>query len=359
MGKINLVIVDKDENYLKGLSLFFSTNYSSEFKIVSITDEAYLEKYLRERPVIDILLINKAMFRQEFRNGFIKTIILLSEEKQRDSFEEAIYKFQPAPKIYGEIKHMFTLKNPEHRESAGGERINTKILSLFSPLGGIGKTALSIAIMYRLSEKNNEVLYLNFEDIPSTRVYFNCDEAMGMSDLLYLAKDRSEVLKDEIVRHLQRDESGIYYFSPINSILDYETINGEDIAFLLNSIRELNMFNYVVLDLSSKFSSNYSAILGLSDKIITPMGSDLNSRVKVDDFLRQQENLDKYQFVINKYREEDETQLIPDEIVKGKKTIIYKLGYYEFLDGRINNLKIFKSSNAFTVSVNQLLQKIL
>lgn len=360
MRKLSLLIVDRDEDYLKNLASYLSTNHFNEFKITSISSDEYLNRYLEQVQGIDILLINYSFYDKNIENKFINTIIIIGEEDLSNSkkYDKYIWKFQAASQIYNKIKHYFISVNPNFSEQLDNKGKNTKVACIYSPIGGCGKTVTAITILLKLCESSKEVLYLNFEDISSTPLFLPCNNKRSISDLLYLAKDRDINLKTRIVEYLNRDNNGISYFAPANSILDFETIKKEDIIYLINTIKALNKFDYVIIDLSSKFGSIYSGIICNSDNVLAILGTDLQGKLKMDTFLMQQESLDKFTFIINKYKNENQMKMIPEELKKVKKPIFSRIDYYDVMDGNINGLEYLKENNPFTLGINQIVQKL-
>lgn len=357
MNKLNLLIVEKDEEYLKALANYISNNHFNEFRVTAISDEEYFNKYLEEDQIIDILLINQQFYNEDIRNKFIKKILILGDEsiKQENMQDDYIYKYQLGSNIYKKIKSKFLSVDSEYLNRAKKEG---KVTCCYSPIGGSGKTIISVLVALGLSEKSKEVLYLNFEDIPSTSIYFKCDNTNFMSELLYLAKERNSEFKSRIVEHLKVDNNGIYYFNPINSVLDLETINREDILYFIDEIKSLNKFDDIIIDMSSKFDLNYGGILNKADSVIAILGTDIASKSKMDIFLKQQESIEKYIFIINKYKIEKDIDVIPDEIKKGKKSILAKIEYYPAIDGNLMDIKQLKENNQFSITINQIVQKI-
>ncbi|MGL5649509.1 MAG: hypothetical protein ACRDDY_16840 [Clostridium sp.] len=355
MRKLNLVIADKDERYIKGITSYITNNHMNEFKIVSITDEKYLEQYLASSEVIDILLIDSSLYGKIISRRFINTIIILSPIKENNK-GRSIYKFQSGGKIYLETKKIYMEDNPEYEENLENI-INTVVNTVYSPIGGIGKTIISISMLLKLASKSKEVLYLNFEDLASTETFFKCNDK-SMSDLLYLAKDRNKDLNKELLNYLQRDNNGVYYFSPVNSILDYEIINSEDINYFIESLKELRKFDYIIIDLSATFSTKYSSIINLSNSVTTILGNDKLSSIKVDHFLKQQESLNKYNFIINKYENIETEEILPSQLKKEKKTVLYKIEYFDFLQGKINSIEDIQGHNSFGISISEVIEKI-
>jgi len=360
LRKLSLLIVDSDEDYLKALSTYLSINYFNEFKVTAISSEDYFKKYLSSVQGIDILLINRNMFNTEIEKKFINTIILMGEDLEDRNINEYgyIFKYMRATKIYNEIKRYFQIENPNIlEEGIAGKKI-TKVTSVYSPIGGCGKTIVSIATALKLAENANEVLYLNFEDISSTSVFFDCRNRNSMSDILYLAKDRNEHLSSEILKYINKDANGVSYIAPVKSVLDFETITREDIMYFIKASKSLNKFDNIIIDLSSKFCSLYGGILSISDNIISILIGDTESKVKMDSFLRQQESLDKYFFLVNKVKSGDSINAIPDMLKQERKTIIGSIEYYSPIDCNIDGINSLIEKNVFNIAMEQIVQNI-
>lgn len=360
LRKLSLLIVDSDEDYLKALSSYLSINYFNEFKITSISSREYFNKYLSSVQGIDILLINRNMFNIEIEKKFINTIILMGEDIEDRSIQEYgyIFKYMRATKIYNEIKRNFILENPNIGDEGTAGKKMTKVTSVYSPIGGSGKTIVSITTALKLAENANEVLYLNFEDISSTSVFFDCRSRNSMSDILYLAKDRNEHLSSEILKYINKDANGVSYIAPIKSVLDFETITRDDIVYFIKAIKSLNKFDNIVIDLSSKFCSLYGGILSISDNVISILINDIESKVKMDAFLKQQESLDKYFFIMNKVKSGENIKAIPEVLKEEKKPVVGSIEYYSPIDGNINGINSLVEKNVFNIAMEQIVQNI-
>ena len=355
MKKLSLVIADRDEEYLKALSNYLSNNHFKEFVITAISDELYLKEFLNTIQGVDILLIGKDFYNNNMSNKFISKIIILGEDKLKES-SEYIYKYQIASNIYKKIKNSYIELNPSYESYDDSKDKISKVTTVYSPIGGIGKTSVAISIALKLSEKSRNVLYINFEDISSVETFLECSNRNSMSEMLYLAKDRNKLLRDKILNNILTDSLGICYFSPVNSVLDLENLNRDDIIFFINEIKKLNKFDNIIIDLGSKFNSIYAGILNESDNVIVLMGSDLISKVKMENFLKQQESIDKYIFVLNKYKKQN--IIIPESLSKYNKSILSAIDYYYELDGTLCGINKLRESNQFTITINDIVQKI-
>lgn len=361
MAKINLIIAETDSAYLKGLVNYISNNFEDTFRITCFTKIEYLEKYISSDRSMDILLIKSDMYYENLARNSIRSIVILSESTNVSEFNgfPVVKKYQPGERICKEILNIYYNNNPDAARDEEARKPEGSIITLYSPVGGIGKSTIAIETAMRLSQGNKEVLYLNLEDLQSTLVFFECNTNKNMSDMLYFVKERDEnfrkILKDIVIKD---EDAGFSYFAPVDSILDIEDIKPDDIKFMLNKLLEINVYNYIIIDLSSTFNINYKTIFEMSSKVIVPIGQDKLSIIKLENFLRQLDDLENFTFIQNKYRDNLQT-MIPSVLLREKKPIIQKIYYDEALENVTSFAYLKSEASVFLRGVDQLIMKLL
>lgn len=358
MSKINLVIAEEDSDYLNGLVRFIANNFEATFKITCFTKREFLKKYIDSGRGMDILLIKPEIYYEEIKNNNVKSIIILSDNKESNCHGyPAIKKYQSGQRLCEEILNIYKSENNEKLEEDKDEKCS--IVTIYSPVGGVGKSTIAISLAMRLKEIRKKVLYLNLEDLQSTEAYFNCNTNKNMSDLLYFVKERDNDFKGEVQEILMEDTgTGINYFAPVDSALDVEGLVQEDMKFMLNEMSSSKLFDYIIIDLSSKFNSSYKMLLELSSRVIVPIVEGKLVQIKLENFISQMGNIDNMFFVQNKFKESNEFT-IPEVLIKEKRPIIQALYYDPFLKN-INNAKEIKSkANAFYKGISDLVIKLL
>ena len=361
MAKISLVIVEPDRPYITSLTDFFSERYGDKLKITCFTEVQYLEKYFQKNKKIDILLIKPEMYYEEIPKQLIRNIIILSGKKDLTEFKgyPIVKKYQTGEELYKELLNIYTTNNSGVDQILENSNKEVSITTVYSPIGGIGKTTIAIALALTLCKLSKAVLYLNLEDIQSTPAFFNCTCSRNLSDLLYFVKDRNDKFQEKLQTIVLKDiTSGLNYFGPVDSVLDIEDLNSEDTKFLMESLYKTNRYEYIIIDLSSRFNSNYNEILSKSSKVLIPIGQDKLSSVKLDNLLKQTDKLDNFYFIINKYREENDI-ILPQSLVKEKKPIIQNIYYDENLEKLSGEGSFMNKANIFSRGIEELLRKII
>lgn len=297
-----MAIVDSDDRYIKGVSNYFNNNYSEKFTISCFSSEEYVLEFMKSGKIIDILLINKDIYSTKIKEYNSKATIILSDSNVGDDCEgiPIINKYTPGASLYDIIIKAYAAQSPELLDKISNNS-DGKIITVYSPVGGVGKTTLAINLAKALVERGSEVLYLNLEDVQSTMLYFESNNEKSFSDFIYCVKQRKKTIKGDFIDYSSKDDNkGVYFFKSTDSILDIEDIDKDDMKFLLESIIELKMFNYIIIDTSSKYNSQYRVLLNSSDEIIVPFCKDDTSKIKLELFLNNITDLNNYNFVINK-----------------------------------------------------------
>lgn len=305
MAKINLIVLDSDEMYLNAFKNYIINNYSEKFNIICYTNSSILFENINKIKNKDILLINEEFFEKEITSLNISVVLILSGNNVKEYEEyKVINKFQAISNICEEVINSFNVTNTSHKkiEKIVKNDAKTRIITIYSPVGGSGKTSIAINLAVCLSERKMKVLYLNFEDIQSTTIYFNEDKLKSFSELIYYIKEKNENFREKFFEIVSVDECNelLYFLESTDNILDIEDMNQKDIKWFIEKILEFQYFDYVIIDTSSKFNSVYKMIMDCSEFIICPFLNENISIKKLEIFLLNVDFIEKIIFVLNK-----------------------------------------------------------
>lgn len=358
MNKINIVIYDYDLEYIESLIELFNKKYYKYVKLSGITNLNELNRIIESAQKIDILLVNSSLEFDISKFRFIKMIIEITERETINDIErKVIYKYQSGHAIYSAIKKIYKAENKntifdDYEDSA-------KVISVYSPIGGSGKTILSVSLVNKLCKQGKKVLYINLEDIASMDVFFDTsNNAKNLSDLFYI---EDEVLEENISilnEVINKDNRGVFYINPVNSVLDLEEVSGKSVINIIYEIKKHNNFDYIVLDLGSKFSNVYNMVLEVSDKIFLLLDQTNIGIGKIDTFLRQIDNGERLDLVVNKY-ELNKGNINSGEIIKLKKPLYHRIPLDLEIANNNLNIESLTGSGIFSISVNELTNKLL
>ena len=325
MAKLNLILLDPDIRYLEGIKNFFADNYSEKFNITCFTQMEILKdniKYIKNR---DVLLINEDLYSNVVADLNIKSILILGEGKDEEKKYDhpIISKYQIGPNIYKEIMNAYSTQNPLHLEKVTRRYDNTKLISVYSPIGGSGKSLIASALAMKLAESGSEVLYLNLEDVQSTNIYFQKNKDSSFSELIYYIKEKEENFTAKFIELVDKDQrTGVAFFNETESILDIEDLNKGEMKWMIEKLLSLNMYKYIIIDTASKFNSEYNVLLNSSDYIISPVLKEKTSLIKLGKYVENLGDINNYLFVYNRSRNNVNINMPQSLIDNGKNIFI-------------------------------------
>ncbi|HPD00019.1 MAG TPA: AAA family ATPase [Acetivibrio sp.] len=379
MGKLNLVVADTDEAYVENIVNYFMTNHSQRFQISSFTKHEFLYDFLSELREIDVLLVSPEMYTESLpKEGIIEIFILTSGElPEKCKGLNHIDKNQIGDGFVKEIAD----KYPEDEDNAIEEPIveepvsveqaikdrKTKVVAIYSPLGGVGKTTIAVSSSIYCGKKGLNVFYLNFESFQSTPLFFNCKNEKSYSKILEYVKDKRDDLHRMIEASKQVDtDHNVYYLSPPESILDILEAEPKDFRRLINEFKSMGMYDIVIVDMSSELSDRNIALLEACDQVVLVLAQDAISNIKAESFSQQLEALlkrkgldftGKLTLVLNKYNFhmalEVETVDINEEFISIYIPVVPGMTAIK------GNAQLVDLQGEFGASIQELMDKII
>lgn len=307
MSKINLVIADEDKGYNESIARYFIDKHPHKFQVSSFTNPNILFQFLLKTIMqVDIMLITPEFYRKTnlklieipeindsrydrtepierdtnisgskrpvliFLTGTKTQPIPLSYETAEDG--DNIYKYQHGDKIISSIMHIYE-KYYKNSEFAMDNQNGTKLISVYSSIGGAGKTTVAVNACINCAREGMKVFYINLEDINSTFCFFEpdynpivCD---NFSHIIFSIKEKDKNLaaKIEGIKY-SNNIYDIHYLPPPNSALEMEELLPEEVKHLLKNIVNSGYYDIVFVDLSSALSLRNIAIMEESNEII-------------------------------------------------------------------------------------------
>ncbi len=246
MKQGSLLIYDKEIDYACKLMEYLNQRQDFLLEAKVFTNFIDLKEYLEENKT-DILLIAEEIDREQIPKKQVGHTIILTEYPMVREVGEYpfLYKFQSMEMImkeliiyYGEMG-ICTVKKVTTKES------DIKLIGVFSPFGGCGKTLFSLAMGQEIA-KSKKVLYIGMEAISS----FKQEESGkgNLSDLLYFIKEKKESGLQGITWIVEKKGELDCIFSP-DYYEDLNTIKEEDILFFLREIGKSLLYDIVIFDI--------------------------------------------------------------------------------------------------------------
>ncbi len=367
MTRLKLIIADTDDTYVESIAGYLMLNYSQKFQVSSFTDKQCLIEYLsNEGNSIDVLLIEASLYSNEIPTKNISNVILLTAEKVESNANDyyTICKYQQGDKIVSDIFNIYAQKEDANVVNVTGEK-KTKLVAVYSPIGGAGKTTIATSCAIQCAQKGLEIFYLNLEDFQSTPLFFSCKGEHNLSNILYYLKDNSKNMQLRIEgAKLFDTEYNLHYFCPPESLLDLQDSKSEELKTLLDEFRSMSQYDIVFIDMSSSFDDKNIAILDACDEILLVLPQDAVSDIKIELFskemniLKERKGLDlsdKINMVLNKYNAYMALEVDTAEVCG--KAIEYYIPVVPGMMAVKGNNRLMDLQGEFTESIEELIQR--
>ncbi|HEX3028831.1 MAG TPA: response regulator [Clostridia bacterium] len=185
------------------------------------------------------------------------------------------------------------------------EDIKSKVITVFSTKGGVGKTTISANLavsIARMTKKKVALIDLDLQ-FGDVAIMLNVSVKNTISDLIKeINQIDSEIIDDYLVTHF----SGVRVLpAPIKP--EYaEYITSEHVEKIINTLR--GQYHYIVIDTSASFHETVLSSLDMSDKVLLVSTLDLPTIKNVKAGLEVMESLhyprEKINIILNKASEQ-------------------------------------------------------
>lgn len=281
---ISIAIVDKNREYLDRL-----VEVLQEYKELTVslfTSAERLEQVLQTKK-IDIVLFDPDVCDEKLDlKGCEMSICLYSDEAKNTALyadAQKVLKYQRVSMLYKEIVKAYAEK--ANISFNLGDSKSTKMLAVYSPIGGSGKTTISLAMAAKLASYGKNVLYLNLEQLNSS-VCINPTVEDGVISLVE-AVNANINIELKIKGLMKKGLNGINYIEGFERIVDYNTVTKEEAHKVLNSIQKGDVCDVVIVDMNSYIDDIGRVAFELADHIILVEKPGELSEQKMNMFVQQ------------------------------------------------------------------------
>ena len=282
--KIKIAIADSDEVYAK--RLFEALQRQENLFLSVFTDKNKLEKGLASAKY-DIILFDYSMYSGDslFKNARL-SVLLYDEYKEQPLIGsgryKAVKKYQRGSNIYKEMLGLYSefVSDPAF---LGHSKEQCRVICVYSPIGGSGKTSVAIAIANSIANKGRNVMYLNFEPIASYGTFMELRGGKGMGEL-FAALDGSGSFALKLESLIKRTPQGIIYFEKFENLLDIYEITADDIEKLISMIGKSATADFIIIDMGAQFDLLARSIMDISDRIVFVERTDKPAKEKTAAF---------------------------------------------------------------------------
>lgn len=378
MGKLNLVVVDRDGEYVHSLLDYLMTEHAHQFLVSSYTEEKELASFLteEEKTANCDLIVTSGDYYQQIKAKVKCMVILLDDGKSKikEKVERAINKYQYGERIVADILKLYTEEIATQEEVLSDcdffdNKGKAKIIGIYSPIGGVGKTTIAVGACIQSAWEGQTVFYLNLENTPTTPLYFRGEQEKNLANVLYYLKGNKNKLALQIesskcVDPLYR----VHYFKPPDSIIDFNEDVTIELRSLLQILKTSQQYERIFVDLSSEINKNNLAVLKACDALILVAQDNMTSVIKLKGLYKEirilfspeksEELLKKCNLVLNKEFGVASGDVIAQnmpEVINNEKRVIARIPMVKHLVTLQEGLYKIDLNSGFGKAIHQLL----
>lgn len=275
-----LAVCDGEEGYSVKLAAYARNQNSCPFRVQAFSTRASLADYLKLRSA-EVVLLDETLYEKEEWQKYDGVLCLLGNGIGQEEFPPRIFKYQPAREILKEA-----LAQYGHAVKDAGHTLASKkgmeVLGVYSPVGRCGNSQFALALGLDMA-RHRRTLYLNLESWPMSGYGLDETSGGGLSDLLYLLRQRRETLQERICSMVVT-AGKLDMIPPVRIPADLAAVSFEDWQYLFEILRCQSSYEAVVLDIGDT-PQPIEKLLGICTRVYVPTISDEKAKIKLKRFL--------------------------------------------------------------------------
>lgn len=316
MQNSTVFVLDKNENSREIIKSFIENlDFVSEVKLYDDFTRGYEDIKLAENPVV-ILDISEDFAGLDEIAGKLKLvtskIIITSVNYSTNTIIKALRlgakEFLPKPVLREDLVRVLSMLasiSPENEVS------QSKIITVYSNKGGIGKTTIAVNLAAELAKVTKDkvaLVDLNLQ-LGDISTFLNLNPPFDVNYVIRRLIDKEENI---LIKGFEKyKDLSLYVLSDPSYIEQSESITTQQITTLFSALKKV--FPYIVVDMSSSIDSISLKILDSSDWImfttIVNIPAIRNAQRCLNLFRSRKYPSNKVKIVINRYMENDEIKI--------------------------------------------------
>ena len=289
---------------------------------------------------------------------FTSKIIITSTDFSTNNIIKAMRlgakEFLPKPILKEDLKRVLSML---YQNKNSYENTASKIITVYSNKGGIGKTTIATNLAVELAKSTRDkvaLIDLNLQ-LGDVSTFLNLNPTF---DVAYVIKNLIDKKEDTLTKAFEKyNDTNLYVLSDPNYIEQSESITPQQIESLFKALKKV--FPYIVVDMSSNIDPNTLKILDKSDWILfttivnIPAIRNAQRCLSLNLFNSRRYPSDRVKVIINRYMENDEIKIEDIETTLGEK-IYWKVpnNYFSIMESINKGLPVSEINTNSNIANN-------
>ena len=283
---MKLLVLDKNTDYAQRLKFYMGKKFPQ--LQVSVCDGIEGLKSLIEKEVFDVVLFDSSfddVKTEDLGSSFERAAFAYISDTDEIINETASFmKYQRVSVMYDKICELYEQKRNrvvKRGEDTEGDGKKSEIITFFPVNGGAGSSTVAAACAISLAA-DSKVLYLNLEQRPSDKVFFNGEGKKSLSNIVEFLKTKytDQSLHKTIREAIRVDRSyggvEVSFIRGYANIMDGMSMTENLTDVLLKIIKEKLDFRYIIVDTDFIMGRTLKKTIDNSDKMVfVSSGSDI------------------------------------------------------------------------------------
>lgn len=298
MYKIRLLVADYDTRYVDKFTEYISLACPLRFQVTSFTDTGLFEEYLAASASgTDILLADPRFLRQDPGTYNNVGLVLALTDGRVDTRAESyttVSKYQPGEQIVNRLLELYSGQDAAGVKPVQGQ-FRTRLVSVYSPAGGAGKTSIAMGLAARMTAQGKKVLCLSLESINSMAAVLPGTGSGGLTPVLLALTGDKAKLPARVETSKTRDRVfNIEFFPAHDCFLELAEVNNQDLGYLLLTMKELGRYEAIIIDMDSAATGQAITVFDHCDRIIIVTVCEQVGLFKTRAFLDQMDRIPEH-----------------------------------------------------------------
>ena len=314
--QFHLVVVDTEQQFLPYTEEEIIRRYAENMTVQFLTGKEAVTEFFSEPRSINVLVLEKDSYGEFLKEHAVRHTLILAEEVETEEewpdTVEVLMKYVPVAEIFLRIEELLQEDGILKKEVREEEQRNTRVIAVYSPIGGCGKSLVSYALAKKLRKLDQKVLLVGCDPVQSASVYFPTDSYAKEKLAEKLIHPDGETYWT-ILQSIEQSE--ISYLLPFEKNLTTLDIGMQQWEVLLTVLCEKRDFDYLILDVGTLLNRELASLLSKADYLILLTETNLIANRKMQKLLRDSELLPKCEcfLVANEYKA-DGMRIAPESV---------------------------------------------